>query len=155
MPVADGGAMKFIADAMLGSLAKRLRLLGFDVAYDPSFSDNEVLRIALEESRIILTRDNGLASRPLAANHLLIASDSIDSQVEQILAFFPASGNDALTRCSVCNGPLDALHRNDARDLVPDHVFTTVNVFRHCRNCGRVYWKGSHVRNMGYLRTKI
>jgi uncharacterized protein with PIN domain len=146
--------MKFIADAMLGSLAKRLRLLGFDVLYDPSFSDNEVLRIALDESRIILTRDTAFARRPLASNHLFITDDHIEQQIKKVLEFFPASENDALTRCSVCNGPLETLNRNDARDLVPDHVFTTVNVFRHCRSCGRVYWKGSHVRNMGYLLIK-
>jgi uncharacterized protein len=146
--------MKFIADAMLGSLARRLRLLGFDVLYDPSFPDNEVLRIALEQGRIILTRDTAFAGRPLASNHLLIADGPIEQQTRQVLAFFPASGNDILTRCSVCNGPLETLNRNDARDLVPDHVFATVNVFWHCASCGRVYWRGSHVRNMGHLRIK-
>jgi uncharacterized protein with PIN domain len=147
--------MMFIADAMLGSLAKRLRLLGFDVLYDPAYDDNEVLRLALEQGRVILTRDTTFASRPLASNHLLIAGDNLEEQVEQVLSFFPASEHDVLTRCSVCNGPLEALDRNDARDLVPDQVFTTVNVFRHCAGCGRVYWRGSHVRNMGSLRTKI
>jgi uncharacterized protein with PIN domain len=58
--------MKFIADVMLGKLAKRMRLLGFDVLYDPAYEDNEVLRLALDHDRVILTRDAGLASRPLA-----------------------------------------------------------------------------------------
>ena len=146
--------MKFIADAMLGSLAKRLRLLGFDVLYDPSSTDNEVLRLSLEQERTILTRDTAFASRPLASNHLLITDDNIDRQIEQVLAFFPAPAADALTRCSVCNGTLDALSRKDAHDLVPDHVFATVGAYWRCRDCGKVYWKGSHVRNMGYLRTK-
>ncbi|MHB8844185.1 MAG: Mut7-C RNAse domain-containing protein [Nitrospirota bacterium] len=146
--------MKFIADAMLGSLARRLRLLGLDVLYDPASTDNEVLRLSLEQARTILTRDTAFASRPLASNHLLIRDDNIDKQVEQVLSFFPASDSDALTRCSVCNGTLDALIRNDARDLVPDHVFATTDVFWRCGSCGRVYWKGSHVRNMGSLRTK-
>ena len=68
--------MKFIADVMLGKLAKRMRLMGFDVLYGSTCEDNEVLRLALDQGRIILTRDTGLASRPLAQNHLLIASDS-------------------------------------------------------------------------------
>lgn len=146
--------MKFITDAMLGSLAKRLRLLGFDVLYDPALTDNEVLRLSLEQERTILTRDTAFASRPLASNHLLITDDTIDRQVEQVLAFFPAPAADALTRCSVCNGTLYALSRNDAHDLVPDHVFATMDAYWRCRDCGRVYWKGSHVRNMGFLRTK-
>jgi hypothetical protein len=80
--------MNFIADAMLGSLAKRLRLLGFDVLYDHTLADNEVLRLALEQGRVILTRDTGLAARPLARNHVLIKSDHVDDQVQQVLDAF-------------------------------------------------------------------
>ena len=49
--------MKFIADVMLGRLAKKLRLLGFDVLYDRTFNDNEIIRLSLEQERVILTRD--------------------------------------------------------------------------------------------------
>jgi uncharacterized protein with PIN domain len=140
--------MKFIADVMLGKLAKRMRLMGFDVLYGPSCDDNEVLRLALDQGRIILTRDTGLASRPLAQNHLLITSALIDDQLRQVLeAFSPPSGH-ALTRCSLCNGQLSMLERKDARDLVPDHVAATVHEFWRCEQCGKVYWKGSHVRHM-------
>ena len=140
--------MKFIADAMLGSLARRMRLLGFDVLYDPALPDNEVLRLALEQDRIILTRDTGLSSRPLAERHLLILNDHVEAQLAQVLGAFPAPAGGVLTRCSVCNGPLAALDRTEARDLVPDHIFATVREYWRCSGCGRVYWKGSHVRNM-------
>lgn len=146
--------MNFIADAMLGSLAKRLRLLGFDVLYDHTRADNEILRLALEQGRVILTRDTGLASRPLARNHVLIKSDHVDEQVQQVLDAFSLLAAGLLTRCSVCNQQLSPLDRDNARDRVPEHVLRTVTTFFECRACGRVYWEGSHVRNMASRRTK-
>jgi uncharacterized protein with PIN domain len=139
--------MKFIADVMLGSLAKRLRLLGFDVLYDRTLNDNEIIRLSLEQDRVILTRDSGLAARPLAANHLFIDRDGAPAQVEQVLSAFPASSR-PLTRCSVCNAPLDPLEKRDARDLVPPHVYEAHDEFLQCATCGRIYWKGSHVKRM-------
>jgi uncharacterized protein with PIN domain len=144
--------MKFIADAMLGKLAKRMRLLGLDVLYDPACEDNEVLRLALGQGRIILTRDTGLASRPLAQNHILIGSDLVDEQLHQVLEAFSPDGDGPLTRCSLCNEPLSVLDRKEARDLVPDHVYATAAGFWRCARCEKVYWKGSHVRNMTGLR---
>jgi uncharacterized protein with PIN domain len=146
--------MKFIADAMLGSLAKRLRLLGFDVLYDHTLADSEILRHALEQGRVILTRDTGLAARPLARNHVLIKSDHVDDQVQQVLDAFSLFAAGHLTRCSVCNQQLIPLDRDMARDRVPEHVLRTVATFFECRGCGRVYWEGSHVRNMASRRTK-
>jgi uncharacterized protein len=146
--------MNFIADAMLGSLAKRLRLLGFDVLYDRTLADNDVLRLALEQGRVILTRDTGLAARPLAQNHVLIKSDHVEEQLRQVLGAFSLSSSGPLTRCSVCNQPLVPLGRDAARDRVPEHVQRTMAMFFECRECGRVYWEGSHVKNMAGLRTK-
>jgi len=145
--------MNFIADAMLGSLAKRLRLLGFDVLYDHTFADNEILRLALEQGRVILTRDTGLAARPLARNHVLIKSDHVDDQIQQVLEVFSPLAAGPLTRCSVCNQQLFPLDRDSARDRVPEHVLRTVTKYLECRGCGRVYWEGSHVRNMSRQRT--
>jgi len=140
--------MNFIADAMLGSLAKRLRLLGFAVLYDATLANNDILRISLEQGRVILTRDTGLASRPLARNNVLIKSDHLDDQIRQVLDTFSLTDTGPLTRCSVCNGVLLPLDRNDARNSVPEHVYATTPLFFHCGHCGRVYWRGSHVKNI-------
>lgn len=139
--------MKFIADVMLGRLAKRLRLLGFDVLYDRTLNDNELIRLSLEQDRVILTRDTGLAARPLAANHLFINGDGVLAQVEQVLSAFPASSL-PLTRCSECNVLLAPLKKRDARDLVPPPVYDAYDEFLQCASCGRIYWKGSHVKRM-------
>ncbi len=146
--------MKFIADVMLGSLAKRMRLLGFDVFYDNTLSDNDLLQRALEEDRIILTRDTGLAARPLAKNHLFIDSDHIVDQVRQVIGAFALAPIAALTRCSVCNEPLEPLSKDEARDRVPVYVYLRMKRFYRCGKCNRTYWKGTHVRNMEQRNAK-
>ncbi len=141
--------MKFIADVMLGRLAKRMRLRGFDVLYDRTIDDNDIIRLALEQGRVILTRDTALAERPLAANHLFIISDDVREQIRQVLCAYCLDGfPQPLTRCSKCNEPLAAISRDDARDLVPAHVYETRGAFLQCPLCRRVYWTGTHVRRM-------
>ena len=141
--------MKFVADVMLGRLARRLRLLGFDVLYDPSFGDNEVIRLGLEEQRVILTRDRRLAARPLASRHVLVLGDRVQDQVRQVLAELAIpSPPRSFTRCSRCNYPLERASRQDVRDLVPAHIYGAQRDFLRCSGCGRVYWTGSHVARM-------
>jgi hypothetical protein len=141
--------MKFIADVMLGRLAKRLRLLGFDTLYDRTLDDNELIRLSLEQDRVVLTRDLALAERPLAANHLVIQSDFVEEQVEQVLARFPLQDESApLTRCSVCNAALASISMNDAKDLVPSYVYDNKRMYSRCPICQRIYWQGTHVKRM-------
>jgi uncharacterized protein with PIN domain len=142
--------MKFIADVMLGKLAKRLRLLGLDVLYEPGFQDNEIIGLSLEQDRVILTRDRGLSKRPLAARHLLIISENVHDQLLQVLNTFRPSLDPAafLTRCSVCNELLKSTLKQEVRDLVPSYVYNRINTFLKCSCCGRIYWKGNHVRNL-------
>lgn len=141
--------MKFIADVMLGRLAKRLRLLGFDVLYDRTLSDNEIIRLSLEQDRVILTRDKDLSDRPLAENHVFIKSDLVQEQVEQVLPTVPLETRlNPLSRCSACNDPLDRIAREEARDFVPHFVFENKDMFLRCPRCKRIYWRGTHVMRM-------
>lgn len=141
--------MKFIADVMLGKLAKRMRLLGFDVIYDRALDDNDVIRISIEQTRMILTRDAALAARPLAVNSMIIRDDKADQQVEQVISAFPSLMPPApLTRCSECNEPLQPVSRPDARNLVPPFVYAKSRDFLQCPGCGRTYWQGTHVKRM-------
>ncbi len=141
--------VKFIADVMLGRLAKRMRLLGFDVYYDRTLDDNEIIRLSLEQDRVILTRDTGLAARPLASRNIFVKSDDVRKQLEQVLSAFPANEPAApLTRCSECNAPLAVASKPDIRDSVPGYVYDKYNFFLKCPSCGRVYWRGTHVSRM-------
>jgi uncharacterized protein with PIN domain len=146
--------MKFIADVMLGRLAKRMRLLGFDVLYDRTLDDNDVIRLSLEQDRMILTRDTALSKRPLAAKHVFITSDDVRAQMQQVLSAFPPDVlPQPLTRCSECNEPLAAISRERIRDLVPAYVYEKHEAFLQCMICKRVYWTGTHVGRMGLAKT--
>ncbi len=141
--------MKFIADVMLGRLAKRMRLLGFDVLYDRAFDDNAVIRLSLEQDRVILTRDTALVARPLASRHIFVKSDDVRTQLEQILSAVPPEETALpLTRCSACNHPLLGAPKAEIRDSVPGYVYDKYAVFLRCPSCGRVYWRGTHVNRM-------
>jgi uncharacterized protein with PIN domain len=141
--------MKFIADVMLGRLAKWMRLLGFDVLYDRTMNDNEIIRVSLTQGRMILTRDTGLVARPLASNHVFIESDNVRQQLEQVLTTLHITSMPGpLTRCSVCNTLLSPVAKQDVRDLVPPYVYDKSESFLRCEKCGKIYWKGTHVRRM-------
>jgi len=147
--------MKFIADVMLGRLAKRMRLLGFDVLYDRTLNDNEIIRLSLEQGRVILTRDRVLGDRPLASNHLFIKSDLVQEQLKQVLSTFsPETPLNPLSRCSECNESLDRITREEARDLVPQYVYENKNLFLRCPRCKRTYWHGTHVMRMAIPRRR-
>jgi uncharacterized protein len=141
---------RLIADAMLGALARWLRALDLDVAYDPALPDPEIVALAAAEGRTILTRDRRLVLRRLARNHLLIRSGDVDEQVRQVLSEMPIHPDPArfFTRCLCCNRPLEPLPGEAARAHVPPYVARTQDEFRRCPGCGRIYWSSTHVRRM-------
>jgi uncharacterized protein with PIN domain len=105
---------------------------------------------------VILTRDRALSDRPLAGNHLLIKSDFVQQQVEQVLSAFPLESLlNPLSRCSGCNEPLDRITREEARDLVPQYVYENKDLFLRCPRCRRTYWHGTHVRRMVMTKQRI
>jgi hypothetical protein len=135
-----------LVDAMLGRLARWLRLMGYDTAYWRDGSDLALIRQARAESRLIVTRDHQLAGRR-GICAILIASELLDGQILEVRAALgslsPATP-EPFTRCPECNGELHDLSHEDAHELVPAYVWHTQQVFRHCPGCGRVYWKGTH-----------
>lgn len=134
--------MKFLCDHMLGTLAKWLRFLGYDTAYPGPLDDNGLKSLAAQEQRILLTRDHELSGRVPGA--LYIESDDLDEQFVQVVGGFHLTAEDALTRCSVCNVPIDSVPKEDAKGRVPNGVYSRHREFWRCRQCGRFYWPGSH-----------
>ena len=141
---------KLFADAMLGALARWLRALDLDVAYDPSLDDPELVELAVAEGRTILTRDRRLTERRRARNHILIRSDDVAEQVRQVLETLGVSPDPGrlLGRCLRCNQPLLEMDPEEARSRVPPWVARTQQEFRCCPECGRIYWPGTHASRM-------
>jgi uncharacterized protein with PIN domain len=132
---------------MLGTLAKWLRILGYDTLYDPRLDDHQLVRLARAEDRILLTRDRPLAGRR-GLRVLLIAGQELDEQLRQVLVELELEPDRAYSRCPVCNGLLEAISHEEARAQVPPYVARTHTQFKHCSSCGRIYWQGTHWQQM-------
>ena len=137
---------EFIADAMLGRLARALRMLGFDTFYRPDIDDNELKMTALREGRVILTRDHEVADTNLPVTVLLVESDHVEEQLLQTArAFRIAPGGKLFSRCLICNVEVEDVEKCEVRERVPEYVYETQERFSRCPSCGRVYWAATHV----------
>lgn len=134
---------RFLCDHMLGTLARWLRILGFDAAYPDPLEDEALVDLAAREGRIVLTRDRDLNARR-AVRSLYVASDVLEEQVRQVLRDLDLEVADALSRCPLCNGVLEEVSKEAARDRVPAGVFAKQETFWRCPSCGQHYWQGSH-----------
>ncbi len=140
-------SLRLLADGMLGRLARWLRLLGYDTAYENDADDLELARRARAEGRILLTRDRSLAARR-GLRTLLIESERVQDQVRQVVETLGPPPNPALSRCSLCNVPLEPAAPRQVADRVPPYVLQTQKRFGICPTCGRVYWAGTHLEHM-------
>ncbi|MBI5886195.1 MAG: Mut7-C RNAse domain-containing protein [Deltaproteobacteria bacterium] len=147
MTGADGKS--FFADAMLGRLARWLRVMGYDCAYERHIDDALLARRALAEDRVILTRDRLLCERrAVRGRFLFIEADGIDEQVAQVREAFGIDASRFLTRCLRCNLLLEEVSKDAAAPLVPAYVRDTQERFLRCPGCERTYWGGTHRARM-------
>jgi uncharacterized protein with PIN domain len=135
--------MIFLADHMLGSLARWLRFLGFDCAYPDATSDKELKEIVKREKRVLLTRDKEL-SRAKDITAFYIESTDLEDQLIQVVENFDLKTDLALSRCSLCNSILEEIEKKEVEGKVPQNVFSLRDEFWECKQCGKYYWKGTH-----------
>jgi len=148
--------MIFVADCMLGRLARWLRVLGFDVLYFPRIEDTALLAVARREGRVLLTRDRGLFERMHGHPSLLVESGRWEDQVVQVLKAFRLKDRVAAhSRCIECNAALKAVSKERARNLASPYVVERADSLSLCPACGRVFWKGSHADDMDARIRKI
>jgi hypothetical protein len=150
----------FVADAMLGSLARKLRALGFDTTYYKTGDDGGLIDLAAREGRIILTSDRSLASRALAKRlqAILLAEKNDRARVRRLarsaqLSGIPLVRGDPL--CSVCGGGLTRLRKREVAGHVPPSVERSHRLFYRCSSCGQVYWRGSHWKRLRSLARQL
>jgi len=140
---------RFIADRMVGRLARMLRLLGYDTLYQPELSPAGLVEIARRERRTILTRGDIRLRFAGAANLFRIRSEYPPEQLREVVAEFSLDPSGGLwTRCTVCNGAINRVSREEVRDEVKPRVYELYSEFYRCSGCGRVYWHGSHVERI-------
>jgi uncharacterized protein with PIN domain len=138
---------------MLGKLAKWLKILGFDAVFFSKIEDDDLLEMAMNENRILLTRDTGLIERTKRKNSLFVESEEWREQVEQVLDHFDLWKDvKPNSRCIECNVRIKDLPREKAKNLVTPFIFENADTFALCPDCGRVFWRGTHLKDM---ETKI
>jgi hypothetical protein len=140
-----GDPPALFVDAMLGKLARWLRLAGYDTAFWREGTDEQLIAAAREQGRVIVTKDRGLAARR-GVDAVRIDAGELHGQIAEAREALTRRGGtpEPFTRCSECNGPIERLPYEQAKDLVPPYVWQTQREFRRCAACGRVYWKGTH-----------
>lgn len=148
--------MKFIADVMLGRLAKWLRILGYDTLYDSHFSDDDLFFKAHQQKRILLTRDSELAKRMNPEYCLFITESSVPEQVKQVVEHCHLNTEDYIfSRCTLCNNLIKSIAKALVKDRVPDFVFDSIDKFYYCERCDKIYWAGSHIKLVRQALSKI
>jgi uncharacterized protein with PIN domain len=136
-----------MADNMLGTLAKWLRVAGADCEYAQGMDDDELLSVAAT-GRTVLTRDKLLAQR-CGLQGLYVVSDDLEEQLRQVFEAIPGLRDlPPLTRCLVCNVGVVAVQGDELDGRVPAGVLERHSEFWLCPDCGRVYWSGTHVEDM-------
>jgi uncharacterized protein with PIN domain len=144
--------VRFLADSNVGRLARWLRALGYDAAYEPHVEDGALVRRALAEGRILLTRDLDLTQRRVIASGqlkaILLKDDRVREQLRQVAQDVGLDAGQALSRCLECNLELEARTPADVADRVPPYVRMTQDRYSECPRCGRIYWAGTHWARM-------
>jgi uncharacterized protein len=134
---------------MLGRLARWLRVLGCDTAYDPATHDPALVDWARTEERILLTRDRRLLLELRPDRALFIVEDRPLQQLRQVVTELGLGApSELFTRCLVCNAELRPATEAESASVVPLEARGLPGPVRRCPGCGRVYWPGSHARRM-------
>ncbi len=144
-----GADTRFIVDRMLGRLARWLRFIGCDAEYDAAIGEGALVRRAIEEDRVLLTRDRSIGAKWSVPRLLIVESEALAEQLRQVVRAFGLDWTARLfTRCSRCNVELEEAPRETVEARLPVRVSQGQSRFVRCPRCERIYWGGSHLARM-------
>jgi uncharacterized protein with PIN domain len=136
---------RFVVDVHLGKLARKLRLLGFDTVFNNDLTDHDIVERAVQEHRIILTRDKGIFKHKAVTHGYWVRHADPDAQVREVVKRLQLEHNfQPFTRCSECNERLHPVDNALLHNRVPGETLRVFDAFMECKRCKRVYWQGSH-----------
>jgi len=143
---------RFVVDINVGRLAKWLRAMGYDTLFPREGGDNELVRIALRQGRVLVTRDAGIAQRRAARlgqmRVVQIVDDDLRSQLRQLVRDLNLNLDSGFSRCVRCNQLLHPIAKQQLTERLPAYVWQTHCQFMECPECLRLYWRGTHWSNM-------
>lgn len=151
----------FIVDAMLGKIARKLRIFGFDTVYESKIDDMDILNSSKYYGRIVLTSDRALFSRCKKKGLDTILMDK-RTEVENLVTIFRSLDIESINSqelphfCTCCNGLLDTIiDKNSIKNKIPDRLLQTKDIFYKCSQCNKIYWIGSHMEHIACLIREI
>ena len=143
--------VRFLLDIHLGTLARRLRLLGIDAAYEnPDVGDAALAALSAAEQRVMLSRDLGLLRRRELFAGAYVYSDQPSEQLDDVLSRF-APPLAPWTRCTACNGVLQIVTKESIHGQLPDGTERTYDAFAKCTACDQAYWRGAHYSRLNEI----
>lgn len=140
---------RFILDVHLGKLARHLRMLGFDAAYNRSWNDEAIIDLSIRQHRIILTRDLGILKQSRVTHGYWLRHDLPKEQLlEILLALDLFRQTKPFTRCMECNGQINPVDKASITGQIDANILRRFHAFWQCQDCMKIYWRGSHYQHM-------
>ena len=141
--------MKFIADGMLGGLARWLRFIGYDTLYFNTSRKIDFIRQAKKEGRIVLTKDRKLC-RDFPGLVYFVNGENTLEQLKDVIKNFKIriKEKDIFSLCSICNKKLERIEKEKIKGQIPEYIYLTKEKFSICPDCGRIYWDGDHCKRI-------
>jgi len=142
---------------MLGTIARKLRIWGFDTLYIKHIGDEKILEKGKNENRIILTKDKVFFQKILRENCRVIFFDSKNTEVDNLLKIFTLCKINRISfdlfnsRCALCNSKLKRISIKQSYMNIPEKVKKSTSIIYNCENCKKLYWEGSHIKNIQKL----
>ena len=152
--------MLFLVDAMLGNIAKKLRLFGFDSEYFSDMDDSELIEKAKNGNRIIISRDHRLIDRA-KKNKISSIYITKENEIEQFLEILKTTHlkldkiSSDTARCTKCNSSTSRINKTDIESKVPQGVLEYNDLFWKCDECDQIYWEGTHIINLQKFMDEI
>ena len=142
----DTKTIYFLLDGMLGSLARWLRIGGYDTEYRKDSDDDLLLEEAKNSKRILLTKDESLSARArkIGVHSIYLHGNSDELNLSQLVSELGLTFNPNESRCPRCNYQLSFVDKDKVVNRVPERTFRAFNEFWLCERCGGIYWRGSH-----------
>jgi uncharacterized protein len=145
---------RFIVDCMLGNIAKKLRIMGFDTEFWLAANDDFLINKCMNEQKILVTRDKALYLKisKMGRNCLLLHNND---EVKDLVFILDKCGiryidpvPNGNTRCTICNGVLSKLDKTMVSNPIPEKVYKNISTIYRCSKCSKIYWDGTHVQNI-------
>ncbi len=151
--------MKFLTDSMLGRLTRWLRLSGYDVFYSRELGDEGIMDRAVEEGRVVLTRDKKLKAEAddRGVECVLLSSNDLVGQLRQLTeeVSIDVKSTPEYARCPLCNSIVERVDKSEVVRKVPKTVLSEVQEFWACTSCDKIYWHGGHWKKIKEISERI